>query len=156
MFFCFLTSSPFSHSTILRFQRAPKTAQDCSKTVPRRSSRGTFSTLKSMMDLGPFWDRFWLPFGTNFGHAKGSKNHQSYEFGAKGPQEAPKRHPKRPQEASRRPPRGPQEAPRGLQEAPKRAQDGPKKAKEGVERAQEASQEGPGGRMSWYLPVATY
>ena len=144
-------------------EMAPKTHQDRHKTVPRRSSRATFSTLRNMIDLGPFWDRFWLPFGTHFGHPKGSKNHQNYEFGAKGPQEASKRHPKRPQEASRTPPRGPQEAPRGpqeaprvLQEAPKRAQDGPKKAKEGVERAQEASQEGPGGRMSWYLPVATY
>ena len=142
---------------------APKTPQDRHKMVPRRSSRGTFSTLKNMIDLGPFWDRFWLPVGTHFGHPKGSKNRQKYEFGVKGPQEAPrglqdapKRHPKRPQEASKRPPRGPKMAPRGLQEAPKRPQDGPKKAKEGVERAQEASQEGPGGRMSWYLPVAIY
>ena len=143
-------------------EMAPKTPQDRHKTVPRRSSRGTFSTLKDMIDLGPFWDRVWLPVGTYFGHPKGSKNRQKYGFGAKGPreaprglQEAPRRHPKGPQEAFKGAPRGPQEAQRGLQEAPKRAQDGPKKAKEGIERAQETSQEGAGGRMSWYLPVVT-
>ena len=64
--------------------------------------------------------------------------------------------PKRPPGGPKRLPRRPQEAPRGLQEAPERAQDGPKKAKEGVEGAQETSQEGAGGRMSWYLPVVTY
>ena len=137
-------------------EMAPKTPRDRHKTFPRRSSRGTFPTLKIMIGLDPFWDRFWLPFGTHLGHPKGSKNRRYYEFGAKGPQEASKRPPRGTLRGPKRPPGGPQEAPRGLQEAPKRAQDGPKKAKEGVERAQETSQEGAGGRMSWHLPVVTY
>ena len=116
-------------SMFLPPQMAPKTPQDLSKTAPRRSSRGTFSMSKNIIDFVPFWDRFWLPLGTHFGHPKGSQNRPNYEFGAKASPRGPKRPPRgfqeaprRPQEAPKRPPRGRKMAPRGPKMHPKREQ----------------------------------
>ena len=116
-------------SMFLPPQMAPKTPQDRSKTAPRRSSRGTFSMSKNIIDFVPFWDRFWLPLGTHFGHPKGSQNRPNYEFGAKASPRGPKRPPRgfqeapgRPQEAPKRPPRGRKMAPRGPKMHPKREQ----------------------------------
>ena len=108
---------------------APKTPQDCPKTLPRWSQRGTFSMLKIVIDLGALRARFWVPLGVPFGSQKGTQNRSNL-------------HPwlRAPPRSSKKAPRGPKRAPRGPQEGPKRSQEGPKRA---LKRHQDGPQEAP-------------
>ena len=113
----------FQHFWLSRWRpKVPSSSQD----APGRSSRGTFSMLKTLIDFGPSWTRFWVLFGILLGPQTPPRVLGILDPFGRRKRAEPKAGPKRPQETSKRPPRAPRRAPRGPKRPPRDHQERPR------------------------------
>ena len=114
---------------------ASKMTKDRPKTALRRSCVGSFFASIFVFDFGPFWGRFWLPFGTLLGAQIGHFWHRFFDDFGMSFQERPKSGQERPRAA--------QEWPRAAPERPKSGQKRPKSGPRATKSCQKWHKIGP-------------